>query len=95
MRLTPLTNVTDESRTMLINGLVQARTNGKSVIAAPPPTLYRKSFLRERLPRYGVEKLIRFRQARPDDLNLQSPRVRGKRFLGQRPGGVANVVEIG
>ena len=58
MRLTPLTNVTDESRTMLINGLVQARTNGKSVIAAPPPTLYRKSFLRERLPRYGVEKLI-------------------------------------
>jgi len=43
MRLAPLANVADESRTMLINGLFQARTNGRSVISALPLTLYRKS----------------------------------------------------
>jgi hypothetical protein len=46
MRLAPLTNVTDESRTMLRDGLAprrrltpRARTNDASVIAAPPFTL--------------------------------------------------------
>jgi hypothetical protein len=36
MRLAPLATVADDSRTMLINGLAQARTNGWSVISAPP-----------------------------------------------------------
>jgi hypothetical protein len=36
MRLTPLATVADESQTMLINGLVQARTNGGSVMSALP-----------------------------------------------------------
>jgi hypothetical protein len=36
MRLAPLTNVTDESRTMLTSGLAIARTNAGSVIAALP-----------------------------------------------------------
>jgi hypothetical protein len=36
MRLAPLTNVTDESRTMLTSGLATARTNAGSVIAALP-----------------------------------------------------------
>jgi len=36
MRIAALTNVTDESRTMLINGLVQARTNAGSVMSALP-----------------------------------------------------------
>jgi hypothetical protein len=46
MRLAPLTNVTDDSRTMLRDGLAQqrpltprARTNDVSVIAALPFTL--------------------------------------------------------
>jgi hypothetical protein len=60
MRLAPLTNVADESRTMLANGLAKARTNGWSVIAALPSTFYRKSFLRERLPRHGVGRLATF-----------------------------------
>jgi hypothetical protein len=36
MRLAPLATVADESRTMLINGLAQARTSGRSVISALP-----------------------------------------------------------
>jgi hypothetical protein len=36
MRITALTNVIDESRTMLSSGLAQARTNAGSVISAPP-----------------------------------------------------------
>ena len=36
MRIAALTTVTDESRTMLVNGLAYARTNAKSVISAPP-----------------------------------------------------------
>jgi len=47
MRLSPLTNVTDDSRTMLRDGLAprrpvtpQARTNDVSVISALPFTLY-------------------------------------------------------
>jgi hypothetical protein len=36
MRIAALTNVTDESRTMLKNGLATARTNAGSVIAALP-----------------------------------------------------------
>jgi hypothetical protein len=40
MRLAPLTNVADESRTMLAIGLAKARTNGWSVIAALPSTFY-------------------------------------------------------
>jgi len=36
MRITALTNVTDESRTMLSSGLAQARTNAGSVISALP-----------------------------------------------------------
>jgi hypothetical protein len=43
MRIAALANVADDSRTMLINGLAQARTNGWSVISALPFTLYRKS----------------------------------------------------
>jgi hypothetical protein len=39
MRITALTNVTDESRTMLPIGLVTARTNAGSVISALPFTL--------------------------------------------------------
>jgi hypothetical protein len=39
MRLAPLATVADESRTMLINGLAQARTNGGSVMSALPFTL--------------------------------------------------------
>jgi hypothetical protein len=46
MRLAPLTNVTDDSRTMLRDGLTPrrrlspwARTNDVSVISAPPFTL--------------------------------------------------------
>ena len=39
MRIAALANVADDSRTMLINGLAQARTNGGSVISAPPFTL--------------------------------------------------------
>jgi hypothetical protein len=46
MRLAPLTNVTDDSRTMLRDGLapqrpitLQARTNDVSVISALPFTL--------------------------------------------------------
>jgi len=46
MRLAPLTSVTDESRTMLSDGLatrrrstLRARTNDVSVISAPPFTL--------------------------------------------------------
>jgi len=41
MRIAALATVADESRTMLINGLAQARTNGSSVISAPPLVLYR------------------------------------------------------
>jgi hypothetical protein len=36
MRIDALTNVTDESRTMLRSGLATARTNAGSVIAALP-----------------------------------------------------------
>jgi len=36
MRIAALTNVTDESRTMLSSGLATARTNAGSVIAALP-----------------------------------------------------------
>jgi hypothetical protein len=36
MRITALTSVADDSRTMLNNGLAKARTNGWSVISAPP-----------------------------------------------------------
>jgi hypothetical protein len=39
MRITALATVADDSRTMLINGLAQARTNGRSVISALPFTL--------------------------------------------------------
>jgi hypothetical protein len=39
MRIAALTNVTDESRTMLSGGLASARTNVGSVIAALPFTL--------------------------------------------------------
>jgi hypothetical protein len=46
MRLAPLTNVTDDSRTMLLSGLAprrgsssRARTNALPVISAPPFTL--------------------------------------------------------
>jgi hypothetical protein len=39
MRLAPLATVADESRTMLINGLAHARTNGGSVMSALPFTL--------------------------------------------------------
>jgi hypothetical protein len=39
MRITALTNVTDESRTMLSSGLVTARTNAGSVMSALPFTL--------------------------------------------------------
>ena len=41
MRIAALANVADDSRTMLINGLAQARTNGRSVMSALPFTLYR------------------------------------------------------
>jgi hypothetical protein len=43
MRIAALTNVTDESRTMLANGLAQARTNAQSVNPALPFTFYRNS----------------------------------------------------
>jgi hypothetical protein len=36
MRIAALTNVADDSRTTLINGLAQARTNGRSVMSALP-----------------------------------------------------------
>jgi hypothetical protein len=36
MRIAALTTVADESRTMLLSGLAKARTNGGSVISAPP-----------------------------------------------------------
>jgi len=36
MQLAPLATVADDFRTMLINGLAQARTSGRSVISAPP-----------------------------------------------------------
>ena len=39
MRIAALATVADDSRTMLINGLAQARTNGWSVISALPFTL--------------------------------------------------------
>lgn len=39
MRITALTNVTDESRTMTMSGLAEARTNTVSVISALPFTL--------------------------------------------------------
>jgi hypothetical protein len=39
MRISALTNVTDESWTMLISGLAIARTNAGSVISALPFTL--------------------------------------------------------
>jgi hypothetical protein len=38
MRIAALTNVTDESRTMLASGLAQARTNAGSVNSALPFT---------------------------------------------------------
>jgi hypothetical protein len=38
MRITALTKVTDESRTMLMSGLAEARTNAVSVISALPFT---------------------------------------------------------
>jgi hypothetical protein len=39
MRIAALANVADDSRTMLIIGLAQARTNGRSVMSALPFTL--------------------------------------------------------
>jgi hypothetical protein len=39
MRLTPLTTVADDPRTMLSSGLATARTNAGSVISALPHTL--------------------------------------------------------
>jgi hypothetical protein len=39
MRIVALTNVTDESRTMLSSGLITARTNAGSVMSALPFTL--------------------------------------------------------
>jgi hypothetical protein len=39
MRIAALTNVTDESRTMLTSGLATARTNAGSVMSALPFTL--------------------------------------------------------
>jgi hypothetical protein len=39
MRIAALTNVTDESRTMLSSGLAKARTNARSVMSALPFTL--------------------------------------------------------
>ena len=36
MRIAALATVADDSRTMLINGLAKARTNGRSVISALP-----------------------------------------------------------
>jgi hypothetical protein len=39
MRISALTNVTDESRTMLNSGLAIARTNAGSAISALPFTL--------------------------------------------------------
>jgi hypothetical protein len=39
MRLSPLANVADDSRTMLLNGLAQARTIGVSAISALPLAL--------------------------------------------------------
>jgi len=39
MHIAALATVADDSRTMLINGLAQARTNGWSVISALPFTL--------------------------------------------------------
>ena len=39
MRIAALATVADDSRTMLINGLAKARTNGWSVISALPFTL--------------------------------------------------------
>jgi hypothetical protein len=39
MRIAALTNVTDESRTMLQSGLATARTNAGSAISALPFTL--------------------------------------------------------
>ena len=41
MSIAALANVADDSRTMLINGLAQACTNGRSVMSALPLTLYR------------------------------------------------------
>jgi len=38
MRLTPLTTVADDPRTMLMSGLAEARTNAVSVISALPFT---------------------------------------------------------
>jgi len=39
MRLAPLTNVADDSRTMLLIGLAQARTSGASAMSALPLAL--------------------------------------------------------
>jgi hypothetical protein len=39
MRIAALATVADDSRTVLINGLVKARTNGWSVISVLPFTL--------------------------------------------------------
>jgi hypothetical protein len=39
IRIAALTTVADDSRTMLIDGLAQARTNAGSVISALPLTL--------------------------------------------------------
>ncbi len=39
MRIAALATVADDSRTMLIDGLAQARTNGWSVMSALPSTL--------------------------------------------------------
>ena len=43
MRIAALTNVTDESRTMLTSGLAHARTNAGSVNSALPFTYYYNS----------------------------------------------------
>lgn len=59
MHIAALANSTDESLTMLINGLAYARTSGSSVISAPPLTLYRSRFSANTCrAKGGVEKLI-------------------------------------
>jgi len=60
MHIAALANSTDESLTMLINGLAYARTSGSSVISAPPLTLYRSRFSANTChAKGGVEKLIK------------------------------------
>jgi hypothetical protein len=55
MRIATLANVADESRTMQINGLAQARTNGWPVLSALPLAFERTSVsFRTHGPRVGL-----------------------------------------